>query len=402
LRADTHHVPGVAEDGHEPDSVSVKIAILAIGGFDRSGTGNVIPCLLWLIEQLAASRHEVHVFVPVQENKPGTWPLLGATIHNAGQGLWRLRMLTAIGREHQRSHFDVIHAFWTGMGVVGAMAGTLLRLPMVLTLPGGDTVSLPKIGYGARRSLRGRVEFRIATRAAVLTTVPSGFMQDQAATLGVESLIVPLGADAARSLPARPRLRDLSRPLKLIHVASLNRVKDQPTLLQALRILKAEGFRFEMRIIGFDTLAGEIQRLACELGLDQEVQFLGVVDNEDLREHYDWADLLVMASRHEAGPVVMLEAALAGVPTVGTRVGHLADQSPDAAVAVPIGDAAALAEAIRTIGGDEAGRVSLAQAAQAFSISHDASFTAQTFTEMYLRISGRRETAVVRSEELRS
>ena len=125
----------VGGDAHERESARVKIAIVATGGFDRSGTGRVIPCLLWLIERLAATGHDVHVFVPMQEDKPGTWPLLGATIHNGGPGAWRVRMLTAIVREHARARFDVIHAFWAGMGELAAVASKLLRLPMILTLP---------------------------------------------------------------------------------------------------------------------------------------------------------------------------------------------------------------------------------------------------------------------------
>ena len=36
------------------------------------------------------------------------------------------------------------------------------------------------------------------------------------------------------------------------------------------------------------------------------------------------ADLFWLTSRHEAGPVAVLEAAVAGVPTVGTAVGQVA------------------------------------------------------------------------------
>ena len=50
------------------------------------------------------------------------------------------------------------------------------------------------------------------------------------------------------------------------------------------------------------------------------------------------AHVSVISSRHEAGPVVALEAAAVGVPTVGTAVGHIAEWAPDAALAVPVGD----------------------------------------------------------------
>jgi glycosyltransferase involved in cell wall biosynthesis len=367
----------------------MKIALLTIGGVDRTGTGKVIPCLLWLIEQLTAEGHEVHVFVPMQEPRPGTWPLLGATVHNAGRGLWRLRTLRSLAREHRRSRFDVIHAFWSRMGAVAACAGKWLDVPMVLTLPGGDVVGLPDIGYGGRLTWRGRAGLRIAVRAARRTTVPSDFMRELASAVGIDTVTVPLGVDLKRWPPAPPRSRDLSATLKLLHVASLNRVKDQTTLLQALRHLKSQGVPFECRMIGFDTLAGETQRLTASPGFDGEIRFLGVVGHDKLREHYEWADLLVMSSRHEAGPLVMLEAALVGVPTAGTRVGHLADHSPQAAVAVPVGNPVALAEAIGALAAEEERRLSVAQAAQALSVRNDAAATARTFIGIYRDVSCR-------------
>jgi glycosyltransferase involved in cell wall biosynthesis len=160
-------------------------------------------------------------------------------------------------------------------------------------------------------------------------------------------------------------------------------VKDQPTLLEAIARLRADGVRLELAVIGCDTLGGGIQHLAVRMGLALEVRFLGELTHAELRPWFEWADLLVMTSRHEAGPLVALEAAVAGVPTVGTRVGHIADLSPEAAVSVPIGDAAALAEAVGILAADEPRRLKLAGAAQAIAVRYDADFTARTFLETY-------------------
>jgi len=83
------------------------------------------------------------------------------------------------------------------------------------------------------------------------------------------------------------------------------------------------------------------------------------------------ADLMVVSSRHEGVPIASLEAAVAGVPTVGTAVGQIADWAPNAAIAVPIGDPGALAEAIRRLADDEDERLRLAANAQAFAVEHD-------------------------------
>ena len=84
------------------------------------------------------------------------------------------------------------------------------------------------------------------------------------------------------------------------------------------------------------------------------------------------ADLLLVTSRHESGPLVVLEAAVAGVPTVGTAVGHLAEWAPRAAAVVPVGDAAALARETAALLADDARRVALAAEAQRLALGMDA------------------------------
>jgi glycosyltransferase involved in cell wall biosynthesis len=169
----------------------------------------------------------------------------------------------------------------------------------------------------------------------------------------------------------------------LIHVASLNRVKDQATLLRALAGLAKSGLRFEMDIVGEDTLSGEIQALASQLGLSERVRFQGFLTQRQLRPLLEAADLMVHSSRHEAGPLVVLEAAVAGVPTVGTSVGHIAEWAPDAAISVPVGDWARLGAAIRHVLEDEDLRMSIAREALKRAVREDADHTAERFRELY-------------------
>src|SRR3546814_14676096 len=91
-----------------------------------------------------------------------------------------------------------------------------------------------------------------------------------------------------------------------------------------------------MDVVGVDTLHGEVQRLAPELGLDSRVRFRGFTTQRELRPMLAAADLPVMASPHEAGPVVAMEAAVVGGPTVGTAVEHLDAWATAAASAGPV------------------------------------------------------------------
>ena len=81
--------------------------------------------------------------------------------------------------------------------------------------------------------------------------------------------------------------------------------------------------------------------------------------------------------------MAVLEAALAGVPTVGTDVGHVNEWAPDAAVAVPVGDARALADAVEALLADEPRRIALAWAAQRRATAIDADHTAASFERLY-------------------
>ena len=283
--------------------------------------------------------------------------------------------------------FDIIHAIWSGWGGLAAAAtGRILGIPSLIHITGGELVSIPQIGYGGARRWHGRLREALTLRAASAVTATSAPVIERLSELGVAAQRVPLGVDLTAWPPRDPVRRDPGRPAKLIHVASLNRVKDQTTLLRALASLSRSGVDFEMDVVGDDILNGEIQRLSAQLGLSERVRFRGFLTQRQLRPVVEETDLMVLSSRHEAGPFVMLEAAVAGVPTVGTAVGHIREWSPDAAVAVPVGDWAGLAEAIAKILEDEELRLRIARAAQQRAVREDADYTAGCFQALYMKL----------------
>jgi glycosyltransferase involved in cell wall biosynthesis len=203
--------------------------------------------------------------------------------------------------------------------------------------------------------------------------MPEGLSREAAA-------IVPIGVDAAR-FPTGPRAE--GPPWRLLRVASLNAVKDHRSLLRALSMLAERGLDVCLDIVGEDTMDGAIQALARELRLESCVTFHGVQPNDGVAHFYARAHLHVVSSRHEAAGVVVLEAAAAGLATVGTAVGYVADWHPDRAVAVPAGDPAALAGAISALLRDPARREALASAAREWTLTHDADWTADQFERIY-------------------
>ena len=366
----------------------MKIAIVVPGGVDRSGTHRVIPCLLWLIERLVRAGDDVYVFALQQEPRPGGWQLLGARVYNAGARPRRLRALGALFAEHRRERFDVVHAFWAGApGSAAAAFARITGVPLVVSLPGGDLVGLPDIDYGVQLTRRGRLWTRFTLSAAAQVTVRSEWMRKEAAAQGVSAACMPIGVALDRWPSRPPRPRDVTQPLRLLHVANLNLVKDQETLLRAMRELRDRGIAFHLDVIGLDTLGGAVQRRCSTLGLDDCVVFHGFLPHAEMRRWFEEADLLVMSSRHETGPVATIEAGMVGVPTVGTAVGLIADWAPGAAIAVPVGDSHALAAAIERCARDEAARMRLAKGARDAALRQDSDFTTAQFRRLYARLS---------------
>jgi glycosyltransferase involved in cell wall biosynthesis len=371
----------------------MRIGLVVTGGVDRSGRTRVIPALLWLIERLAR-RHDVHVFALHYEATPCTYPLLGATVHDLGTrhvaNGWRrivqARRLRAALR--QLPPFDVLHAYWgIPAGWVATSAGRNLGVPVVVTADSGEFVGNRALNYGFQRRWVDRRLMAQTMERARAVTVCTAHMASLAEGLGIHADVIPIGVP-------RELFGDAARmdgpPWRLVHVGHLNRVKDQATLLRAFASLRMRQWGNEARhpdthldVVGEDTLGGQVQQLAHDLGLGASVTFHGALTHDAVCALYARAHVHVMSSRHEAAGVSVLEAAAAGVPTVGTHVGYIADWSPGAAVSVAPGDSQALADALAGVLSDRESRLVLGRRAQIQSAAMTADDTAAAFEALY-------------------
>jgi glycosyltransferase involved in cell wall biosynthesis len=135
-----------------------------------------------------------------------------------------------------------------------------------------------------------------------------------------------------------------------------------------------------------DTLNGRVQALARDLGIVDIVRFHGVLTVDKIVPFYQNAHLFVQSSLHESMGAAVLEASAAGVPTVGTNVGIVAEMAPRAAVAVPVRDHGALAKGIVELLENSPRREALALAAQDFARTYNADWTVAQFDELYRRV----------------
>ena len=370
----------------------MKLAIVVPGGLHPSGQEQVVPSWLALFERLAQS-HEIHAFALKHLAQPQTYSLRGFAVHDLGRpsapfGLTRRAQERELSRALDRyGPFDLIHGFHAdAAGQLAARAGRRLRIPSVVTCDSGEFVSMPSIAYGSQRTARGR---RAVTEACTLASrvhVCTSFMAGLAAAQGLTSAIIPLtSVDSSGAAIAQPRLDPDT--LRIVQVASLSRVKNQRLLIDALPIVRAT-VNAHVDLIGEDTLSGELQAHAANTGVDAHVTFHGFLPQPGVFEIVSRSDLYVQTSLHEAAGVSVLEAAAAGVPAAGTPAGYVADWSPAGAMAIGNATPKSLADSILALHADPGRRRSMAALARAFSIAHDASWSAAEFDQLYRQLRG--------------
>jgi glycosyltransferase involved in cell wall biosynthesis len=268
----------------------------------------------------------------------------------------------AIVRQSKRFNPDIINAHWIiPQGVVVALARKALRVPIVLTIHGGDVFSF-------NNPLAKRLK-RFALRAAKRVVVNSSATRAKTGEIlaSVDVATIPMGVTLA-SFPGR---KDAAKgPLKVLFVGRLSEEKGVQDLLTALGSLRDHGIAFEARIAGSGPQEAELKARAASLDLDSKVSFLGWVNRADVPALYSWADVFVGPSITsssgwiEALGVVFIEASASGLPVVTTDSGGMRDVVIDGTTGfiVPEQSPPAIAEALEKLAADPALRAKLGAA----------------------------------------
>jgi glycosyltransferase involved in cell wall biosynthesis len=168
-----------------------------------------------------------------------------------------------------------------------------------------------------------------------------------------------LGAIMQRAEDIR---RGMSQPIVLF-VGRLVPYKGVDVLLEALKGLNAIAL-----IVGYGPLQTRLEEQARDLGVSNQVRFLGSVEDEELAALYRACNVFVLPSvtRQEAFGVVQLEAMAAGKPVVstdlGTGVGWV-NRDGETGYVVPPRDARALHDALRRLLADAKLQKSMGEAA---------------------------------------
>ena len=169
-----------------------------------------------------------------------------------------------------------------------------------------------------------------------------------------------------------------------VHVARLNPVKDQQTLLKAFSIAaQSMGSSVYLWIVGGGESEEQLRRQAKDLGIAKEVIFWG--QRQNAADYLMAADAFVLSSLSEGLPVSVLEAMASELPVIVTDVGGAPEiiRRFHNGTVVPPGDATALAQAMIHMAADPA---ALKSQAKASKVGYDAQFTNDRMNHNYLSL----------------
>ena len=183
-----------------------------------------------------------------------------------------------------------------------------------------------------------------------------------------------------------PRATDaLTTRWEVLLAGQLTPRKGGDVLLDALALVREEIPTVHAAFAGSGRFESELRAHVVRLGLGANVEFLGNLSRENLSAAYRATKVLVIPSRSEGLPLVLLEALWLGVPVVATAVDGLPEVVRDDVngLLVPPDDAPALADALRRILLDTGLRQRLSGQARASIADH---FSPEATTEKYAEV----------------
>jgi glycosyltransferase involved in cell wall biosynthesis len=215
---------------------------------------------------------------------------------------------------------DVVHSHGYRSDVVGAAGARQAGVPTVSTVHGFT-------GGGWKNRLYERLQCRAlrAFDAVVAVAMP---LAERLALAGVprERLhVIPNafggGTTFVTRADARQMLGVAEGVLHIGFVGRLGREKGADVLIDAIHRLAERNL--VVSIVGDGRERRALERQAAALGLEEIVRFHGLMP--DAARLLRAFDVLVLSSRTEGTPIVLLESMAAGVPVVAARVGGVPD-----------------------------------------------------------------------------
>lgn len=352
-----------------------RLSIFTHGGIGTGNQSQGFPLITQIVGHLSKEfETSVYSLATFNENfKPETFRAFSPPAWLRPSSLRWVWLISTFLRQNLLRKQHVLFSFWGyPSGFVIVALGALLNKKTVVNLLGSESANLPEINYGhLRKPLTRKLVLWTCRRCSVLVAV-SNYQLKILNKHGLTRLatLIPWGSDATMFYPVS---KENNLPLRILHVANLNEVKDQETLLRAFQIICSR-MPATLRIVGPDFLNGKIQRLAKQLQLENVTDFVGLVSHREIAQHYHWAQVFMLTSLSEGQNNSIGEAMMCGLLPASTAVGIMYELQ-DMGVVVKPRDYAGLGNRLVDLYQNPAEWESRRQKALRWSTAHDLNWT---------------------------
>jgi colanic acid/amylovoran biosynthesis glycosyltransferase len=209
-------------------------------------------------------------------------------------------------RESRPGHIHVHHGYFSSW--IAMVAAQFLGIDFSMTLHGSDLLLDPAYLDIKLKQCSFCVTISEFNRSYILERYP----EIQPAKI----IVRRMGVDTAN----HPIKVSTKGPLTMLSVGRLHPVKDHDFLIRACRMLKNRGVPFVCLIAGDGPERVSIEGLIRDLDLRDEVRLLGHLSRHQLDIRYAATELVVLTSRSEGIPLVLMEAMVRGIPVLAPTI----------------------------------------------------------------------------------
>lgn len=257
------------------------------------------------------------------------------------------RMLMTILLDGRKA--ALIHANWSISGVLAGIAGAVLEKPVVTTLRGSD-VALAMHSRLFRYLLK--VCIRLSTSVVTVSDTMAANVKQLLPEHAAKIMTIPNGV-SEKLLAITPRTGQIARPLRLVSIGNLTPNKSVDTIIEAVYQLRDRA-ELRLRVIGGGPARASLETRINQLDLGNTVTLAGPRPAADIPNELATADILILASRSEGRPNVVLEAMAAGRTIIASDIEGTRELIEDGhnGLLFPPGDSKALAQHIQRVAAD--------------------------------------------------
>jgi phosphatidyl-myo-inositol dimannoside synthase len=283
----------------------------------------------------------------------------------------------------QHNSYDISFAFaGVPAGVISYALKLRFGLPYLVSLQGPDVPGFEERYHNLYPFLKPVL--RQVWRQAVAVTAIS-YEHQCLAYKTLDDIHIPIiynGVDIETFHPDNQK----NRSINILCVGRLIERKGQHHLLRAFARLCQEetGCHLKLTLAGTGDDESKLKVLASQLGIAEQVYFLGFIPRETMPDVYRQADIFVLPSQSEGMSIALLEAMASGLPVVVTKTGGTQELiSPDEnGLVVLWADVDGLARALKRLVEDRGLREKMSLANRQIALKFSWSQVAEQYLEL--------------------